>query len=158
MWQLVVGVALALLVLIQAVPYGRDHTNPPVRLEPSWDSARTRSLAARVCFDCHSNQTVWPWYAHIAPISWRVQRDVDEGRRALNFSEWDRRQQQQAVDAMKALRRGDMPPRRYIFAHADSGLSISEKLDLLRGLEATFGSERARRQRGGPAGGTAIAE
>jgi len=79
---LLVGVAIA----IQAVPYGRHHGNPPVLAEPSWDSPQTRVLTARACFDCHSNATVWPWYSNIAPISWLVQHDVDEGRRAVNFS------------------------------------------------------------------------
>jgi hypothetical protein len=61
--------------------YGRDHSNPPVRIEPRWDRARTRELAVRACFDCHSNQTRWPWYSHVAPISWLVQHDVEEGAR-----------------------------------------------------------------------------
>ena len=54
---------------IQLVPYGRTHTNPPVTAEPAWDSPQTRALAVRACFDCHSNETVWPWYTSIAPIS-----------------------------------------------------------------------------------------
>jgi len=45
-------------------------------------------MARRACFDCHSNETVWPWYSSIAPVSWLVQRDVDEGREKLNFSDW----------------------------------------------------------------------
>jgi hypothetical protein len=73
--------AVILLVGIQVIPYGRSHTNPPVTGEPAWDSPKTRELAVRACYDCHSNQTVWPWYSHIAPISWLVQQDVDEGRR-----------------------------------------------------------------------------
>ena len=59
-----------LFVLIQLVRFGRNHTNPPVAQEPSWDSTETRALAERACFDCHSNETVWPWYSNIAPVSW----------------------------------------------------------------------------------------
>lgn len=66
---------IAIVILIQAVPYGRDHLNPPVRAEPQWDSPRTRELSARACFDCHSNETVWPWYSNIAPISWLIESD-----------------------------------------------------------------------------------
>jgi len=156
MWRLLLGVALVLLVVIQAVPYGRDHASPPVRVEPAWDSERTRELAARVCFDCHSNQTVWPWYAHIAPISWLVRRDVNEGRRALNFSEWARKQTE-ATQSAKALRRGEMPPRYYVLSHRAASLSASERQDLIRGLEATFGSERVG-QKGGAVRGIGITE
>src|SRR5581483_2821093 len=89
-WLLAAGAALFLLA--QAVPYDRSHTNPPVTAEPRWDSPQTRELAARACFDCHSNLTTWPWYSNVAPISWLVQRDVDGGRSALNFSEWNKPQ------------------------------------------------------------------
>jgi hypothetical protein len=74
-------------VLIQFVPYGHDHTNPPVMQEPQWDTMQTRPLAKRACFDCHSNETVWPWYSNIAPASWLIYRDVAEGREHFNFSE-----------------------------------------------------------------------
>lgn len=124
----------ALLVLVQVVPFGRDHTNPPVRREPAWDTPQTRELAARVCFDCHSNQTVWPWYAHVAPVSWLVQRDVHEGRRELNFSEWDR-PQKEARESASTVRKGSMPPWYYPWAR----LSAVERAALIRGLEATFG-------------------
>ena len=76
-----------LLLAIQFVPYGRAHTNPPVTAEPAWDSAETRELARRACFDCHSNETAWPSYTSISPASWLAQRHVNEGRRELNFSE-----------------------------------------------------------------------
>ena len=71
---------VVLLGLIQLVPYGRDHTNPPVTQEVKWDSPRTRELAVGACYDCHSNLTEWPWYSNVAPISWLTQKDVDEGR------------------------------------------------------------------------------
>lgn len=89
---------------IQAVLYGRQHSNPPVVAEPKWDAPQTRSLAARACFDCHSNETVWPWYSNFAPISWLVQRDVDEGRRALNFSEEPRAEGSPRVGEDRARR------------------------------------------------------
>src|SRR6187401_216218 len=81
-------IALTLLIafgLIQLVPYGRDHSNPPGR-QIAWDSARTEQLMADACMDCHSNQTQWPWYSNVAPISWLVQHDVNEGRGRLNLS------------------------------------------------------------------------
>src|SRR6056297_3230811 len=88
--QMIIGLAAvaAVFLVIQLIPYGRSHTNPPIVLEPDWDSPRTRELAERACFDCHSNETEWPWYSNIAPVSWLVQHDVDEGRHELNFSDW----------------------------------------------------------------------
>jgi hypothetical protein len=53
------------VLAIQLLPYGRRHTNPPVTQEPRWDQPRTRALAVRACFDCHSNETVWPWYSRV---------------------------------------------------------------------------------------------
>ena len=85
-------------VLIQLIPFGRTHLNPPQTKEPSWNSPDTRALFRRACFDCHSNQTVWPWYSHVAPVSWLLQRDVNGGRSHLNFTEWDR-PQRHAKDA-----------------------------------------------------------
>ena len=82
------GLVALLFMAIQFYPYGRDHANPPTSLEPPWDSPQTRLLAVRACFDCHSNDTVWPWYTDVAPISWLAQADIASGRESLNFSEW----------------------------------------------------------------------
>jgi len=82
-------VALAWIVgmfgLMQLVPYGHTHGNPPVTQEPAWDSPHTRALAVRACFNCHSNETRWPWYANLAPFSWVVQFDVEAARSVINF-------------------------------------------------------------------------
>jgi hypothetical protein len=136
-------VSIVALVAVQLVPYGRGHTNPPVTQEPGWDQARTRALAARACFDCHSNETVWPWYSHVAPLSWLVQRDVDEGRRALNYSEWDRGQHE-AHESAKSVQKGEMPPWFYALPGTSARLTPAEQRELIAGLEATFGGGRAR--------------
>lgn len=133
---------LALIIvlgLLQLVPYGRNHSNPVVSEEPAWDSAQTRALVARTCFDCHSNETVWPWYSHIAPASWLMQRDVDEGRGHLNFSEWDRGRQE-ADEAVEVVQEGEMPPWFYLPLHPEARLSAEEKAALIEGLRATLGT------------------
>jgi hypothetical protein len=130
--------AAALFLLIQAVPYGRSHSNPPVTMEPKWDSPTTRALAQRACFDCHSNLTKWRWYSNIAPVSWLVQRDVEGGRSAFNFSEWGRPQDVSAGDLADAIRGGSMPPWFYTLVHPKAGLSSAEKDALIRGLNATL--------------------
>ena len=129
---------VGLFALIQLVPYGRDHSNPPASSEPQWDSARTRALAVRACFDCHSNLTTWPWYSNVAPMSWLVQSDVDSGREALNFSDWGNAHEADADEIAEAIRGGSMPPWYYTPAHRDAKLSGTEKEELIRGLLATF--------------------
>lgn len=134
------GGALALLLLIQVVPYGRDQANPPVRREPAWDSQQTRDLATRACYDCHSNQTAWPWYTRVAPVSWLAQYDVQKGRNELNFSEFDR-PRQEARESAESVQEGEMPPWYYVLAHPDASLSPSERQALIRGLQATLGGK-----------------
>src|SRR5919112_1245512 len=87
------SVVLGLLLLIQVIPYGHAHTNPPDTGEPQWDSPRTRELVVQACYDCHSNHTVYPWYANIAPTSWLTQHDIDTARSYLNFTDWARKDQ-----------------------------------------------------------------
>jgi mono/diheme cytochrome c family protein len=129
---------LVLFGLAQAVPYGHSHTNPPVTMEPKWDSPQTRALAARACFDCHSNLTKWRWYSNVAPASWLVQRDVDGGRSAFNFSEWNRPQAAGAGDLVEAIQGGSMPPWFYTVMHSSANLSTADRDALVRGLQATL--------------------
>jgi hypothetical protein len=127
----------ALFGVIQLVPYGRAHSNPRVVAEPMWDSPRTRELAVRACFDCHSNETKWPTYSEVAPLSWVVQRDVDAGREVFNFSEWHRPQDLAHYSGLSVRSHG-MPPAKYRFAHPEADLSDDENHELARGLDATL--------------------
>ncbi|HVK82947.1 MAG TPA: heme-binding domain-containing protein [Kofleriaceae bacterium] len=131
-----------LLLAVQLVPYGRSHSNPPMTAEPSWNAPGTRALAQRACFDCHSNETRWPWYSHVAPVSWLVQADVDEGRRVLNFSEWTRAYEE-APESGETVREQEMPPRSYLLLHPEARLSDAERQQLAAGLDATLGPARS---------------
>lgn len=135
-------VAIIILLLIQLIPYGRNHTNPPVTGEPKWDSPRTSELFMRACGNCHSNKTKWPWYSGIAPASWLIQSDVDEARKNLNVSEWGRKEKNKGVDAANEIRDGEMPPFFYLPAHPEAWLTAAEKDELIRGLTATFGTQK----------------
>lgn len=136
--KIVAGIAVFGIV-IQAVPFGRDHTNPPVTQEPAWDSPGTRELAVRACYDCHSNQTRWPWYSNIAPVSWLTQRDVNGGRRHLNFSEFTKPQKNQGR-AGAEVQSGDMPPWFFLPMHPEARLTSAEKDTLIAGLNKTLGT------------------
>jgi len=129
---------VVILVLAQFVPFGRDHENPPVTQEPEWDSPDTRALVKRACFDCHSNETRWPWYASVAPMSWLVQHDVEEAREHLNFSEFDK-PQRHAEEAAHEVEEGEMPLWFYVPLHSEAKLSDSEQSALIAGLKKTFG-------------------
>jgi hypothetical protein len=131
---IVVIVAVGGFLLIQVVPFGRDHTNPPVVQEPKWDSPTTLELAKRACFDCHSNETVWPWYSNVAPISWLVAHDTYEARDNLNFSDY----QSGDVDLDRLARQindGSMPPAQYTLIHSGARLADAERQQLLQGLQ-----------------------
>ncbi len=141
MWKYV-KIALVLLLgfgLMQLIPYGRTHDNPPVVKEPAWSSPQVRGLAQRACFDCHSNETVWPWYSQIAPVSWLVQRDVDVARWTLNFSDWVELPVPEGAVGVGAqigfvVRRGAMPPAQYLVLHPGADLSSTERSILAQGF------------------------
>jgi hypothetical protein len=128
---------VGIFLLMQLIPYGRTHTNPRVIKEPSWDSPRTRELARRACFDCHSNETRWPWYADVAPFSWVVQRDVENARSVVNFSAWNV-EQPLAPTSVSSVLTGNMPPVKYRMAHPEANLNAQETKDLADGLQRTF--------------------
>jgi hypothetical protein len=128
-------VGIVLFVLIQFIPYGKDHSNPPVVNEPNWDSQQTHDLAKAACYDCHSNETVWPWYTNVAPISWLVYRDVVDGRRRFNFSDWQNSRIREPGELASAVIEGEMPPIQYLPMHPSAWLSAAQKTQLADGLQ-----------------------
>jgi len=118
----------ALLLLIQLIPVSR--TNPPVEeLVPAPDSVL--AVLRQSCFDCHSHETRWPWYAHVAPASWLVAQDVNEGRGHLNFSTWNRYDAEKRADKLKAIWEevdgGQMPLKIYLPLHPSARLSDQDR-------------------------------
>jgi mono/diheme cytochrome c family protein len=119
---------VALLVVIQLVPYGRDHSNPPATKQVTFASSEAQQVFTDACSDCHSNLTKWWWYSNIAPASWLIQSDVEGGRQRMNLSEWDR-QQPPLGEIVDVIAKGEMPPLKYKIApnHANARLSDKEK-------------------------------
>lgn len=146
-WFKVLLVALAwiagIFAVMQLVPYGRAHANPSVLREPPWDSPRTRELAVRACFNCHSNETRWPWYTNVAPFSWVVQFDVEVARSVVNFSEWNRTYDLAPYSGQVTMT-GNMPPLKYSMAHPEANLTPQETRELARGLDAMLTAPRKR--------------
>src|SRR5437667_10519945 len=83
--RIAVGALAAVLIAAQA--FRIDRTNPPVEQDVA-APAGVDALLRRACYNCHSHETVWPWYSHVAPVSWLLAHDVSEGRRELDFSTW----------------------------------------------------------------------
>jgi len=130
-------VLVVLTLFIQFLPYGHTHTNPPVVKEPNWNNPETRQIAQKACFDCHSNETIWPWYSNIAPMSWLVQRDVDVARSRMNFSDWGRISVE-VGEIIEIVSEGEMPPFQYLLMHPGARLSEQEKTRFIDGINATL--------------------
>jgi hypothetical protein len=123
---------VAFLVLAQLIPVKR--TNPPVETEVTAPAA-VKEVLRKACYDCHSNETVWPWYSKIAPSSWLVWSDVHEARGEFNFSTWNRLDEKKRAKVRKRcwkeVSENDMPPWIYRLAHRKARLSIRD-LDLIK--------------------------
>ena len=134
------GATVATMLIIQLIPYGKDHSNPPVNGEPAWSSPRTRELMVNACYGCHSNSVEYPAYASVAPISWTVQSHVDEGIDKVNYQEWNS-QQGEADETIEVIREGSMPPSYYTMfgMHPEAKLTDAEISELIAGLLATPG-------------------
>lgn len=130
------GLFAVALLGAQLIPVPR--TNPPVELDmPA--PPEVKAILKASCYDCHSNETVWPWYSRVAPVSWLVSNDTEEGRSRLNFSTWNQftPEQQSALlaAAMKQIRSGEMPPWFYTIKHME-GRITPEKLATLEAWAA----------------------
>ena len=125
--KILLGV-VGVLVVIQVVR--PDHVNPPVtgaiKAPPE-----VQALLKRSCFDCHSNETTWPWYSQIAPVSWLVARDVKEGRKHLNFSEWEGYEAARKAKKLEGVAgevdEGGMPMEIYLPMHPEAKLSQGDR-------------------------------
>lgn len=135
-WSKILIGIFVLFVLIQFYPYGRDHDNPSVTNQVKWDSPQTKETFYLACADCHSNETEWPWYSSVAPASWLVQSDVDEGREHFNISTPEG--MDEANEAYEMVEKGAMPLGVYLIMHSDADLDAEQKAKFIEGLKATF--------------------
>jgi len=138
-WKTVLLGVIACFVFAQVIR--PPLTNPPISTEPRWDSPRTRELVRRACFDCHSNQVTYPWYAQVAPVRWWLWHHVSEGREHLNFSQPD--SDLDVEDLVEAIRENEMPTPDYKLMHPRARLTASEKDSLVVGLLRTFQEQAA---------------
>jgi hypothetical protein len=132
-----------------AVAFGLlQFTNPPRTNLPVVNDLMTTTVppppvAAMLhaaCYDCHSSKTKWPWYSRVAPMSWLIADDVDEGRTNLNLSDWPADNPKRAAKRLESMSEeigyGDMPPKKYTALHADARLTESQRKQLTDWLDA----------------------
>jgi Haem-binding domain len=129
----IIFIALAVFIAIQVVR--------PARTNPASDPAKaiTKRLAVpadvqaifdRSCRNCHSHETVWPWYSNVAPISWDVINHVNDGRGSMNFSDWPAGPEE-AGDLLDSIcdevKKGHMPIPRYTWLHGEARLTDADR-------------------------------
>ena len=135
-WMLVV---LVVLVGVQLIPV--DRQNPPVGAELQ-ASGEPKAVLQRCCYNCHSNQTCWPWYSRLAPVSWFIAHDVHEARGKMNLSHWGElapaQQEMLATLAWREVEGNDMPPHGYLLLHSDAKPGDRDK-NLIREWSTSFG-------------------
>ena len=131
-WQKIVILLIVGFLLIQAVPI--DRSNPPVTSDiPT--SAEVKNILKTSCYDCHSNETDWPWYGYVAPLSWWMKSHIKSGRNHVNFSTWDEYSPEEQANLVNEswdkIDGGGMPPGYYELTHSDAKISDEEK-EILR--------------------------
>lgn len=128
------GILLFLAALLIAQFIRIERVNPPARSDIH-ATPEIASLLRNHCYNCHSNETVWPWYAHVAPVSWLLASDVSEGRRHVNFSEWESYDKDTQSHKLKAIAEEitdrAMPPWYYSMVHRGSRLNAEESAQIL---------------------------
>ncbi len=132
------GLVVVVLVALQFVRFFVPQfalDNPPVTHEVVWSSAEGEQLWRAACADCHSNETVYPWYSYVAPVGWLVAKDVHDGRREFNVStnsrvEWD--------EMIEQIERGEMPLPVYLPMHPEANLTDAQKETLMTAIRDTF--------------------
>ena len=141
--RIAIGVVAA-LVVAQFIPL--EKTNPA--FDPAgtlWATSsappQITAIFQRSCQDCHSNLTKWPWYSHVAPVSWVVVSDVNGGRRHMNVDEWSsyslEKRQGRLTKICEELKSGDMPDSKYLLIHRSAKLTDQERTALCNWAEAT---------------------
>jgi len=124
------GVLIAIFAVFQFIP-SYEKSNPKVdKSKEIKASKEVMAILKRSCYDCHSNETTWPWYADVAPMKWVVRRDVSQGRKALNFSEWEDYKDEKKQELKKQIYRSinfAMPLPQYLWLHPEAKLSVEDK-------------------------------
>lgn len=143
-------IAIGFIVLLVIIQFFRiDKTNPTIIQENDFISITNppeniKNLLKTSCYDCHSNESTYPWYTNVAPISWWVKQHINEAREELNFSEWgtftEKRKKHKLEEVYEEVEEGEMPLKSYLIAHSEAKLTTEQKNELV----AWFKAEKAK--------------
>lgn len=137
----ILSILVGVLLVLQFFPI--DRSNPAVKAEIQ-TSAETKEILKRSCYDCHSNETVWPPYSYIFPASLLISHHVEEGRDELNFSEFglltQKKQNKKIYEIWEQVEEGEMPPKDYLLLHPNARLSDKDK-EILKQWSDRFGGD-----------------
>ncbi len=135
--KILTGIGVVFLAS-QLVPIDRE--NPPVETEVS-APPEVRQVLERACYDCHSNESQWPWYGYVAPASWLVAYDIEEAREHMNFSTWNRYDREEQLhlieEVWEEVDEGEMPPFFYTPLHSHANLDANDRAVLRAWAEAS---------------------
>ena len=146
-WKLILPGAAIVFAALQW--FNPARTNPPVTNDFLAATKPPAGIAASLraaCYDCHSHETRWPWYSHVAPVSWLVVSDTTEGREHLNFSAWPAEPDRVAkkLDRInEVLDYREMPPKKYTLIHADARLTEAQRKEIMDWMDAAAQKLRA---------------
>ena len=139
-------IGIGIIVVLVVMQFFRiDKTNPPVDnskdlLYIAEANEDVTLLVRKACYDCHSNETTYPWYTNVAPVSWWIKHHIDEGREELNFSEWTKYDAEKAdhklEECVEMLEEGEMPLSSYTITHGEAELSEEDKHKLMDWFES----------------------
>jgi len=140
--KLTKSILIGLVVLLGGAQFVRpERTNPPASNPYPINDAQVESILKRSCFDCHSNETEWPWYSEVAPTSWFLANHVKDGRRHMNFSDWNKSKEEKRLkEFCEEVREGNMPMPSYLLIHRDAVLNANEVNTLCTWSEARLAS------------------
>lgn len=133
---------LILLIVLQLLPKGLPANNSDTSYDLILNNSippKIESILTNSCYDCHSNNTSYPWYAHVSPVSFFVGSHIKEGREHLNFSEWEQLgkldKAETLDDLMEEIEEENMPIKPYLLLHAESQLTASDRTELINWAE-----------------------
>lgn len=139
-------ILLVLLLIFVVMQFFRiDKTNPPVVegedfIAVAQPDAEMEKILRSACYDCHSNETNYPWYSNVAPVSWMLKDHIEEGREHLNFSKWGsfplKKQNHKLHECAEEVEEGEMPLNSYTWTHGDASLSSAQKEKLAAWFES----------------------
>jgi len=137
-------ILIALVIIfvgIQFIPV--DRSNPPVTQKINAPE-KVSIILETSCYDCHSNETDWPWYSYVAPVSFLIAKDVHNGRKRVNFSEWDKYDEKKKLKKLEAMleavEEGGMPLPKYLITHPDAEID-SKKMKTLKDWIVSISNE-----------------